>query len=107
MHARNELAAGGGALDRCVGVLHVPNMGATSQIFMCLPRFLRRTHATAAAYVVARSRPLAVRAIHASVALRAIDMAKVDSTARLAELRKLMKQRNVDVYSMEIMSRSA
>jgi|TARA_R110002003_G_scaffold159_2_gene13740 sugar phosphate isomerase/epimerase len=26
-------------------------------------------------------------------------MAKVDTTARLAELRKLMKERNVDVYS--------
>lgn len=26
-------------------------------------------------------------------------MAKVDTTERLAELRKLMKERNVDVYS--------
>jgi hypothetical protein len=73
---------------------------AATQIFcMCLPRFLRRTHATAAVYVAARSRPLAARAFHASAAKRAIDMAKVDTTARLAELRKLMKERNVDVYS--------
>jgi hypothetical protein len=27
-------------------------------------------------------------------------MAKVDTTARLAQLRKLMKERNVDIYSM-------
>jgi hypothetical protein len=29
-------------------------------------------------------------------------MAKVDTTARLAELRKLMKERNVDIYSMHV-----
>jgi Xaa-Pro aminopeptidase len=27
-------------------------------------------------------------------------MAKVDTTERLAKLRKLMKERNVDIYSM-------
>ncbi|KAF1947051.1 putative Xaa-Pro aminopeptidase P [Clathrospora elynae] len=65
---------------------------------MFLPRFLWRTHATAAAYAAARRSPFAVRALHASPALRTIDMAKVDTTHRLAELRKLMKERNVDVY---------
>jgi sugar phosphate isomerase/epimerase len=28
-------------------------------------------------------------------------MAKVDTTERLAELRKLMKERNVDIYSTQ------
>jgi Xaa-Pro aminopeptidase len=55
-----------------------------------LPRLLRRTH------VGAR---LASRAFHSSLTLRAIDMAKVDTTERLAKLRKLMKERNVDIYS--------
>jgi Xaa-Pro aminopeptidase len=58
-----------------------------------LPRLLRRTH-------VAVQHPLrASRALHTSPVLRAIDMAKVDTTERLAQLRKLMKERNVDVYS--------
>ncbi|KAL5121782.1 hypothetical protein ACEQ8H_000469 [Pleosporales sp. CAS-2024a] len=35
---------------------------------------------------------------HASAILRAVAMAKVDTTARLAELRRLMKARNVHVY---------
>lgn len=65
---------------------------------MLLPRSLLRTHATAAAYV-ARKPSIASRAFHASAALRAIDMSKVDTTERLAELRKLMKERNVDIYS--------
>jgi Xaa-Pro aminopeptidase len=39
------------------------------------------------------------RAFHSSPALRAIEMAKVDTTARLSQLRKLMKERNVDIYS--------
>jgi hypothetical protein len=29
-------------------------------------------------------------------------MAKVDTTARLAELRKLMKEHNVDIYSTHV-----
>jgi Xaa-Pro aminopeptidase len=58
-----------------------------------------QSHATAAAYVVAKSNFLPNRAFHASAALRVIDMAKIDTTERLAELRKLMKERNVDVYS--------
>lgn len=64
---------------------------------MLLPRSLLRTHATAAAYVVRR--PSIARPFHVSAALRAIDMSKVDTTERLAKLRKLMKERNVDVYS--------
>ena len=66
---------------------------------MFLPRFLRRTHATPAAYVAVKHPFPAARALHISATLRAIDMAKVDTTERLAELRKLMKERNVDVYS--------
>ena len=65
---------------------------------MLLPRSLLRTHAIAVVYV-ARKPSIASRAFHASVALRAIDMSKVDTTERLAELRKLMKERNVDIYS--------
>lgn len=66
---------------------------------MLLPRFLGRSHATAAAYVARKTPPLPVRPFYASAALRAIDMAKVDTTQRLADLRKLMKERNVDIYS--------
>ena len=83
---------------------------------MLLPRFLGRSHATAAAYVARKTPPFPVRPFYASAALRAIDMAKVDTTQRLAdllreaggsviaierlaELRKLMKERNVDIYS--------
>jgi Xaa-Pro aminopeptidase len=66
---------------------------------MLLPRFLGRSHATAAAYVARKTPPFPVRPFHASAALRAIDMAKVDTTQRLADLRKLMKERNVDIYS--------
>ena len=68
---------------------------------MFLPRFLQRTHATAAAYVTGKPSFPAARALHVSATLRAIDMAKVDTTERLAELRKLMKERNVDVYSTD------
>jgi Xaa-Pro aminopeptidase len=66
---------------------------------MLLPRFLGRSHATAAAYVAKKTPSIPVRPFHASAALRAIDMAKVDTTQRLADLRKLMKERNVDIYS--------
>ncbi|CAN9220201.1 unnamed protein product [Alternaria alternata] len=65
---------------------------------MLLPRFLGRSHATAAAYVARKTPPFPVRPFYASAALRAIDMAKVDTTQRLADLRKLMKERNVDIY---------
>jgi Xaa-Pro aminopeptidase len=68
---------------------------------MLVPRIIGRPHATAAAYVAAKSRFLSPRAFHASAALRVIDMAKVDTTERLAELRKLMKERNVDIYSRD------
>ncbi|KAJ4987464.1 xaa-pro aminopeptidase [Stagonosporopsis vannaccii] len=64
---------------------------------MLLPRSLLRTHATAAVYA-ARNPSVTTRTLHASAALRAIDMSKVDTTGRLAELRKLMKERNVDIY---------
>ena len=67
--------------------------------FMIFPRLLRRSHAIAAAYVAAKTPLSSVRPLHASAALRAIDMAKVDTSNRLAELRKLMKERNVDIYS--------
>jgi Xaa-Pro aminopeptidase len=67
---------------------------------MLLLRILGR-HATGAAYVAAKSQFLPTRAFHVSAALRVIDMAKVDTTERLAELRKLMKERNVDIYSRE------
>ena len=66
---------------------------------MVLPRFLGRSYATAAAYVARKTPPFPVRPFYASAALRAIDMAKVDTTQRLADLRKLMKERNVDIYS--------
>ena len=66
---------------------------------MLLPRILRRSHAIAAACVAAKSPFSSTRHLHASAALRAIDMAKVDTSHRLAELRKLMKERNVDIYS--------
>ena len=73
---------------------------------MLLPRILLRTHATAAVYA-ARNPSVPSRALHASAALRAIDMSKVDTTERLAELRKLMKERNVDIYSTKPRSSNA
>lgn len=57
-----------------------------------LARWLQRTHVA-----VRHALPLP-RAFHTSPTLRAIDMAKVDTSDRLAQLRKLMKERNVDVY---------
>jgi|SRR5690242_10427613 len=73
---------------------------------MLLPRSLLRTHATAAVYA-ARNPSVTTRAFYASAALRAIDMSKVDTTGRLAELRKLMKERNVDIYSTKPRSSNA
>lgn len=64
---------------------------------MLLPRSLLCRHATAAVYA-ARTSLTTSRAFHASAALRAIDMSKVNTTERLAELRKLMKERKVDIY---------
>jgi hypothetical protein len=58
-----------------------------------LTRLLQRTH------VGARHALPVSRAFHSSPALRAIDMAKVNTTERLSQLRKLMKERNVDIYS--------
>jgi hypothetical protein len=72
---------------------------ATEHKLDMLTRLLRRTH------VAVKHPLLASRAFHTSPALRAIDMAKVDTTERLAELRKLMKERNVDVYSTHSLSR--
>lgn len=82
------------------GVLHVPNRRREPDL-MSLPRCLLRTHARAAAYVAVKHLIPAARALHASAPLRAIDMAKVNTTERLAELRKLMKERNVDIYSTD------
>lgn len=70
---------------------------------MLLLRTRTRTHAplAAAAYVVARSPAHSLRAFHSARTLHsaAEDMEKVNTTARLAELRKLMKEHQVDVYS--------
>ena len=86
------------------GVVHVPIVGANRayQSLMLLPRIAQLSHATRAAYVAVKSPFSPVRPFHASAALRAIDMAKVDTTHRLAELRKLMKERNVDIYSRHL-----
>lgn len=67
---------------------------------MLLPRLLLRTPAIRAAYVVAAGPHHAFRAFHASCLRRAIDMEKVNTTERLAELRRLMQERHIDVYSM-------
>ena len=64
-----------------------------------ISRLWSRPLATNAAHVALRLSVSASRAFHSSPLVRAIDMAKVDTTERLAELRKLMKERNVDVYS--------
>jgi Xaa-Pro aminopeptidase len=55
----------------------------------------------ATAYVVARPPTLYLRALYSARTLRTAvdDMEKVNTTQRLAELRKLMKQHQVDVYS--------
>jgi len=61
------------------------------------------THASlATAYVVARPPTLILRAFHSARTLRTAvyDMEKVNTTQRLAELRKLMKQHQIDVYSV-------
>lgn len=68
---------------------------------MSFSRLLLRTYATAVR-AANTSRLPAPRAFHTSPVLRAIDMAKVDTTERLAELRKLMKERKVDIYSTTI-----
>lgn len=73
---------------------------------MLLPRSLLRTHATASAYA-ARTNPVFTRPFHASARFRAIDMSKVNTTERLAELRKLMKERKVDIYSTKPQSSNA
>lgn len=61
------------------------------------------THASlATAYVVARPPTLILRAFHSARTLRTAvdDMEKVNTTQRLAELRRLMKQHQVDIYSV-------
>ncbi|KAF2637659.1 putative Xaa-Pro aminopeptidase P [Massarina eburnea CBS 473.64] len=65
---------------------------------MLLSRFFRCTHATPAVHVVRRSNTPFTRAFHACPIRHAIDMAKVNTSERLAELRKLMKARSIDVY---------
>jgi Xaa-Pro aminopeptidase len=69
---------------------------------MLLSRLLQRAHATSpAAHAAARIAHLSPshRAFHGSAIRRALDMEKVNTTARLAELRKLMQERQIDVYS--------
>lgn len=80
-------------LDGWMDVIPDTHSGGPSYC-MLLSR-LPRTHATRAVYVAARFS----RALHASSTPRDIDMEKVDTTARLAELRKLMRERKIDVYS--------
>ncbi|KAF2731241.1 putative Xaa-Pro aminopeptidase P [Polyplosphaeria fusca] len=64
---------------------------------MLAARFLLRTHARAATYVVARPSISRLRPFHHSSPILH-DMEKVNTTDRLAELRKLMKEHAVDVY---------
>lgn len=70
--------------------------------FMLLPRCFLRTHAPRAACVAQRLSLHPQRAFHASAVLRLLDMEKVNTSERLAELRKLMKDRQIDVYSTVI-----
>ena len=99
--ARVEVAGSVRSCNRR-GVVHAPidrRREPACHSFMIFPRILRRSHAIAAAYVAAKTPFSSIRPLHASAALRALDMAKVDTSQRLAELRKLMKERNVDIYS--------
>ena len=66
---------------------------------MLVARCLRRPHAIVTAYAAAQASIPVARALHSSPLLRALDMAKVDTTERLAALRTLMRERNVDIYS--------
>lgn len=67
---------------------------------LLFPRFFLRTHATHAAHAAKRLPSASShRAFHASAVLRLLDMEKVNTSERLAELRKLMKEHHVDVYS--------
>ena len=68
---------------------------------MLFPRFLGRTHATQAACAAKRLPIHSPRAFHQSAILRLLDMEKVNTSDRLAELRKLMKEHQVDVYSTQ------
>jgi hypothetical protein len=66
---------------------------------MLFSRFLQRTHATTAAYAARRLPFRCPRAFHASAVRRLLDMEKVNTSARLTELRRLMHERQIDVYS--------
>ena len=72
------------------------------EAFMLSSRFLQRTHATHAAFVATRLPFHSQRTFHASAVLRLLDMEKVNTSERLAELRKLMKEQQIDVYSTVI-----
>jgi Xaa-Pro aminopeptidase len=64
--------------------------------------FLLRSHASASSYVLTRPAALVLtRAFHSSSILRSLAamVEKVHTTERLAELRKHMRERNIDVYS--------
>ncbi|KAL5380159.1 hypothetical protein DPSP01_007959 [Paraphaeosphaeria sporulosa] len=65
---------------------------------MLLSRSLLRTHATPAAHAARRLPFPCQRAFHASAIRRLLDMEKVNTSERLAELRKLMQERQIDVY---------
>ncbi|CAI6333293.1 unnamed protein product [Periconia digitata] len=60
--------------------------------------FRSLTRTTSAAYVVRSSSAVFNKFFHSSPVRYAIDMDKVNTTERLAELRKLMKERSIDVY---------
>ncbi len=85
------------------GIDHVPILGGagSSESMILSGRLLRRARATAVPCVAPKHLCPAHRTFYASAILRAVDMAKVDTTERLAELRKFMTEHNVDVYSAE------
>lgn len=63
-------------------------------------RFLLRAHATPSPYVVTRPASVFTRAFHQSHSFfsTAEMVEKVNTTERLAELRKRMKEHQIDVY---------
>lgn len=72
---------------------------AVRKPFMLLSRFLLHTHATPAAYATRSLTFRCQRAFHAPAIRRLLDMEKVNTSERLAALRKLMQERQIDVYS--------
>ena len=98
-----------GGLGRCDRMMGCSRGAACSsnrtrrqKPFMLCSRFVRHAHATHAACVAKRLPFHPQRAFHASAVLRLLDMEKVNTSERLVELRKLMKEHQIDVYSMVI-----